>query len=59
MNDKVTVIIVTHNMQQAARISSQTVFMYMGKVIEMGETSKIFTNPTNKQTQDYITGRFG
>jgi phosphate transport system ATP-binding protein len=59
MNNKVTVIIVTHNMQQAARISNQTVFMYMGKVVEMGETSKIFTNPTNKQTQDYITGRFG
>ncbi|MBK9119292.1 MAG: phosphate ABC transporter ATP-binding protein [Phycisphaerales bacterium] len=54
-----TIIIVTHNMQQAARVSDQTVFMYVGEMIEAGDTSVIFTNPTNKRTQDYITGRFG
>jgi phosphate transport system ATP-binding protein len=54
-----TVIIVTHNMQQAARVSDYTAFMYLGKLIEFDETNKIFTAPENKQTQDYITGRFG
>jgi phosphate transport system ATP-binding protein len=54
-----TVIIVTHNMQQAARVSDYTAFMYLGKLIECDETNKIFTAPENKQTQDYITGRFG
>jgi phosphate transport system ATP-binding protein len=50
---------VTHNMQQAARVSDYTAFMYLGKLIEYDETNKIFTTPEKKQTQDYITGRFG
>lgn len=54
-----TVIIVTHNMQQAARVSDYTAFMYLGELIEFDETDKIFTTPAKKQTQDYITGRFG
>jgi phosphate transport system ATP-binding protein len=54
-----TIIIVTHNMQQAARISSKTGFFYLGKLIEYDATDKIFTNPDVKQTEDYITGRFG
>ncbi len=55
----VTIIIVTHNMQQAARVSDMTGFLYLGELIEFGTTEKIFTNPDNKQTDDYITGRFG
>lgn len=55
----VTIIIVTHNMQQAARVSDMTGFMYMGELIEYGTTEKIFTTPEKKQTDDYITGRFG
>jgi phosphate transport system ATP-binding protein len=54
-----TVIIVTHNMQQAARVSDYTAFMYLGELVEFGETNKLFTAPEKKQTQDYITGRFG
>ena len=54
-----TVIIVTHNMQQAARVSDYTAFLYLGELIEFDETNKMFTTPTKKQTQDYITGRFG
>lgn len=54
-----TIIIVTHNMQQAARVSSRTGFFYLGKLIEYNSTHKIFTNPDMKQTEDYITGRFG
>ena len=54
-----TIIIVTHNMQQAARVSDITAFFYMGKLIEVGKTDSIFTRPNLKQTQDYITGRFG
>lgn len=54
-----TIVIVTHNMQQAARVSDQTVFMYMGEQIECGETKTLFTNPKEKRTEDYITGRFG
>ncbi len=54
-----TVVIVTHNMQQAARVSDCTAFLYMGELIEFNETRKIFTNPDNAQTEDYITGRFG
>ncbi len=54
-----TVVIVTHNMQQAARVSDQTAFMYLGELIEFGDTEKIFTKPDKKQTEDYITGRFG
>lgn len=53
------IVIVTHNMQQAARISDQTAFFLMGEMVEMGETSRIFTNPSDPRTEDYITGRFG
>jgi phosphate transport system ATP-binding protein len=59
LRDKVTVIIVTHNMQQAARVSDFTAFMYLGELIEFDETSKFFTNPSKKATEDYITGRYG
>jgi phosphate transport system ATP-binding protein len=59
LKKKYTIIIVTHNMQQAARISSKTGFFYLGKLIEYNATEKIFTNPYVKQTEDYITGRFG
>ena len=54
-----TIVIVTHNMQQAARVSDRTAFMYMGELIEFGDTEKIFTKPDKQQTEDYITGRFG
>lgn len=54
-----TIVIVTHNMQQASRVSHQTAFFYKGKLIESGPTMKIFTHPSEKQTEDYITGRFG
>ena len=54
-----TIVIVTHNMQQAARVSDYTAFFYMGELIEFGDTKKIFTSPDNKQTEDYISGRFG
>jgi len=54
-----TIIIVTHNMQQAARVSDYTAFMYMGKLIEHADTNTLFTNPSEKQTEDYITGRYG
>ena len=54
-----TIVIVTHNMQQASRTSDYTAFMYLGELIEFDETSVIFTNPTKKQTEDYVTGRFG
>jgi len=59
LKKKYTVIIVTHNMQQAARISDYTAFMYLGKLIEFGETPQIFENPQEKLTENYITGRFG
>jgi phosphate transport system ATP-binding protein len=55
----VTIVIVTHNMQQAARISKYTAFMYLGELVEFGETDAIFVNPVNKLTEEYITGRFG
>ncbi|HHW79294.1 MAG TPA: phosphate ABC transporter ATP-binding protein [Acholeplasmataceae bacterium] len=54
-----TIVIVTHNMQQAARISDKTAFFYLGELIEFDETTKLFSNPKNKQTENYITGRFG
>ena len=54
-----TVVIVTHNMQQAGRCSDYTCFLYMGRLIEFGPTTKIFTNPSERKTEDYITGRFG
>jgi len=59
LKETYTIIIVTHNMQQAARVSDVTAFFYMGKLIEAGETDTIFTRPKRKQTEDYITGRFG
>ena len=59
LRDQVTVIIVTHNMQQAARVSDYTAFMYIGELIEFDSTSKLFTNPSQKATEDYITGRYG
>jgi phosphate transport system ATP-binding protein len=59
LKEKYTIVIVTHNMQQAARVSDYTAFMYMGKLIEYGDTDTLFTNPAKKQTEDYITGRYG
>jgi phosphate transport system ATP-binding protein len=59
LKERYTIVIVTHNMQQAARISDYTAFFYKGEIIEFGATDKIFTNPDNTKTQDYITGRFG
>ena len=59
LREQVTVLIVTHNMQQAARVSDYTAFMYLGKLVEFDETSTIFTNPAQKATEDYITGRYG
>ena len=54
-----TIVIVTHNMQQAARVSQNTAFFHLGKIIEYGDTDQMFTNPKETMTQDYITGRFG
>ncbi len=54
-----TIVIVTHNMQQAARVSDTTAYFYLGQLVEVGKTSEIFTNPSKKETEDYITGRFG
>jgi len=54
-----TIVMVTHNMQQAARISDVTMFFMLGEVVESGETDMIFSQPRNKKTEDYITGRFG
>ena len=59
LRDEFTIVIVTHNMQQAARISQYTAFMYLGELVEFGQTDKIFMNPNERKTQDYITGRFG
>jgi phosphate transport system ATP-binding protein len=59
LKEHYTIIIVTHNMQQAARTSDFTAFFYMGELIEFGKTNAIFTKPEKKQTEDYITGRFG
>ena len=59
LKEQYTIIIVTHNMQQAARTSDYTAFFYLGELIEMGKTNAIFTKPAKKQTEDYITGRFG
>jgi phosphate transport system ATP-binding protein len=59
LKDRYTIVIVTHNMQQAARVSDYTAFMYMGQLIEYGATDRLFTNPRTKQTEDYITGRYG
>ena len=54
-----TIVIVTHNMQQAARVSDRTAFFFEGSLIECGDTDEIFTNPRNKRTEDYVSGRFG
>ncbi|WP_449301100.1 phosphate ABC transporter ATP-binding protein PstB [Posidoniimonas polymericola] len=59
LKDRYTIVIVTHNMQQAARVSDQTAFFFQGELVEAGRTNELFTNPTRKQTEDYITGRFG
>jgi phosphate transport system ATP-binding protein len=59
LKDRYTLVIVTHNMQQASRVSDLTAFMYLGRMIEYGKTEKLFLNPMRKQTEDYITGRFG
>jgi phosphate transport system ATP-binding protein len=59
LKKKVTILIVTHNMQQAARVSDYTAYMYLGELIEFGRTDELFIKPKNKQTEDYITGRFG
>ena len=59
LRNKLTILVVTHNMQQAARISDYTAYMYLGELIEYGDTDIIFTRPTRKETEDYITGKFG
>jgi phosphate transport system ATP-binding protein len=59
LRDNYTIVIVTHNMQQAARVSDQTAFFFQGELVETGSTNELFTNPSRKQTEDYITGRFG
>jgi phosphate transport system ATP-binding protein len=59
LKDKLSILVVTHNMQQAARISDYTAYMYLGEMIEFDGTNKIFTNPSKKETEDYITGKFG
>ena len=59
LKERFTIVIVTHNMQQAARVSHYTAYMYLGKLVEFGLTSTVFTNPASKQTEDYISGRFG
>ena len=59
LKQKLSILIVTHNMQQAARISDYTAYMYLGKLVEFDATNKIFTNPSKKETEDYITGKFG
>ena len=59
LKEDYTIAIVTHNMQQAARCSDYTAYMYLGELVEFGETDHIFMNPVRKETQDYITGRFG
>jgi phosphate transport system ATP-binding protein len=59
LKTKFTIVIVTHNMQQAARVSDKTAFFYLGELVEFDETKKIFTNPEKERTQNYVTGRFG
>ncbi len=59
LRENYTIVIVTHSMQQAARVSQRTAFFHLGHLVEQGETTQIFTNPTDQRTQDYITGRFG
>ena len=59
LKSEYTIAVVTHNMQQAARVSDYTAFMYLGRLVEFGDTAKVFTQPDQKQTEEYITGRFG
>jgi phosphate transport system ATP-binding protein len=59
LRDEYTIVIVTHNMQQAARVSDRTAFFYEGRLVEVGDTDRLFTKPVEKQTEDYIRGRFG
>ena len=59
LKERYTIVIVTHNMQQAARVSDYTAFFYQGEIVEFDQTDRLFTNPANKQTEDYITGRYG
>ena len=59
LKNKLTIVMVTHNMQQAVRVSDQTVFFLLGEIIEYGDTQQIFSMPKQKKTEDYITGRFG
>jgi phosphate transport system ATP-binding protein len=59
LRSQYTIVIVTHNMQQAARVSDSTAFFYEGRLVEYGPTKQIFTRPSQKQTEDYVTGRFG
>ncbi len=59
LRENYTIAIVTHSMQQAARVSQRTAYFHMGHLVEVGETTEVFTNPTHKLTEDYITGRFG
>ena len=59
LKDKLTILVVTHNMQQAARVSDYTAYMYLGELMEFGDTDTIFTKPTRTETEDYITGKFG
>jgi len=59
LKNEFTIAIVTHNMQQAARVSDYTAFMYLGDLVEFGDTNTLFTNPEKQQTEDYITGRYG
>jgi phosphate transport system ATP-binding protein len=59
LKDRYTIVLVTHNMQQAARVSDYTGFFFQGHIVEFGTTTQIFSNPERKQTEEYITGRFG
>ena len=59
LKDRYTIVMVTHNMQQAARVSDKTAFFLTGETVEFGETSQIFSNPRDKRTEDYVSGRFG
>ena len=59
LKDNYTIVIVTHNLQQAARVAGYTAFFHMGKIVEFNDTDTLFTNPTEQRTEDYITGRFG
>jgi phosphate transport system ATP-binding protein len=59
LRNRYCIVIVTHSMQQAARVSQRTAFFHLGNLVELGDTNQIFTNPREKRTEDYITGRFG